>query len=140
MEAARSIAWTEVQAVFVDVDDVAAARIVAADNRTAQVGSYDEAALTALLVGLDSTELGLDGTGYDAIAGMTVKRTPTDGGVPTEIHCGPLRIAIDEEEWSRTWPARHRTGCAVRLPGGSCGRTRHDAAGPAAPRCTLPRP
>lgn len=58
--AARTLGWHTVAVTFVDVDDDQAARIVAADNRTADLGDYDGAVLGALL-----TELpGLDGTGF----------------------------------------------------------------------------
>lgn len=51
----------QVWAVHVDVDDEAAARIVAADNRTADLGTYDDRLLAELLGDLED----LAGTGYD---------------------------------------------------------------------------
>src|SRR5690606_2861020 len=59
--AARELGWDHVDAVIIDVDDITAARIVAADNRTADLGHYDNAELLDLLSGLPD----LDGTGYD---------------------------------------------------------------------------
>lgn len=59
--AARELGWEQVDAVWVDVDDEHAARIVAADNKTADLGGYDTAALLDLL----STLPDLEGTGYD---------------------------------------------------------------------------
>lgn len=53
--------WQSVLVVVHDVDDDRAARIVAADNRTATVGGFDDRILAELLGGLDD----LDGTGYD---------------------------------------------------------------------------
>lgn len=61
---ARSLGWVTIHATTVDVDDLAAARIVAADNRTADLGSYDDEILSELLRGLPD----LDGTGYDDAA------------------------------------------------------------------------
>ena len=61
LAAARSLGWDRIAATTVDVDDHQAARIVAADNRTADLGGYDDTALLALLQELDD----LDGTGYD---------------------------------------------------------------------------
>ena len=52
--------WQEVQVWEIDVDDDRAARIVIADNRTAELGHTDSQALTELLSELD----GLEGTGY----------------------------------------------------------------------------
>lgn len=60
--AARDLGWDSVAAVTVDVDDDQATRIVAADNRTADLGDYDDRLLLELLADLPD----LDGTGYDA--------------------------------------------------------------------------
>jgi 1-aminocyclopropane-1-carboxylate deaminase/D-cysteine desulfhydrase-like pyridoxal-dependent ACC family enzyme len=58
--AAGTLGWESIEATLVDVDDAGAARIVAADNRTSDLGSYDDEALADLL-----RELGdLEGTGY----------------------------------------------------------------------------
>jgi hypothetical protein len=59
--AARDAGWAEVAVCWVDVDDDHAARIVAADNRTADLGDYDERLLAELLGDLPD----LAGTGYD---------------------------------------------------------------------------
>lgn len=59
--AARQLGWLEVDAWLVDVDDDNARRIVAADNRLADLGEYDDQELFALLDGLGD----LTGTGYD---------------------------------------------------------------------------
>lgn len=61
LAAARKLGWTHVSAVHVDVDDDTCARIVAADNRTADLGGYDDRLLAELLSDLPD----LDGTGYD---------------------------------------------------------------------------
>lgn len=58
--AARDAGWPEVAVSWVDVDDDHAARIVAADNRTADLGGYDERLLAELLGELPD----LAGTGY----------------------------------------------------------------------------
>lgn len=77
-EAAKAEGWTHVEIATVSVpDDQAAARIVAADNRIADLGGYDEPELAALLEQIaappddpdDGEEmplaLRLAGTGYD---------------------------------------------------------------------------
>lgn len=58
--AARDAGWAELAVCWVDVDDDHAARIVAADNRTADLGGYDERLLAELLGDLPD----LTGTGY----------------------------------------------------------------------------
>ena len=50
----------EVPVIWHDVDDETAVRILLADNRTADLGTYDEQTLGELLEGLET----LDGTGY----------------------------------------------------------------------------
>lgn len=73
--AAKSLGWAELDVWLVDVDAAAAKRIVAADNRTAEVGTFDQEALLELLESLDD----LDGTGY----------TPTDLQTLEELLAGP---------------------------------------------------
>lgn len=62
--AARELGWATIEATFVDVDvdDDAATRIVLADNRTADRGTYDHESLMELLNDLPD----LVGTGYTA--------------------------------------------------------------------------
>ena len=52
--------WQQVECWVLDVDDDRAARIVAADNRTAQLGTFDTDTLVALLDDMPD----LEGTGY----------------------------------------------------------------------------
>jgi hypothetical protein len=54
---------TEIPAVVLDVDDERATRILLADNRTADLGTYDEDVLTAVLESLED----LTGTGFDTV-------------------------------------------------------------------------
>lgn len=54
--------WQQVEVWMVDVDAERAARIVLADNRTADLGSYDDKLLLEILETVDHD---LDGTGYD---------------------------------------------------------------------------
>src|SRR5881392_2210663 len=61
--AAQSLGWADIAAVRIDVDDDEARRIVAADNRTAQLTHYDDRALLDLLTSI-SGDGGLAGTGW----------------------------------------------------------------------------
>jgi len=63
--AAQALGWKDIAAVFVDMDDKTARRYLIADNRTQEVGSYDDDALAAILVELER-QGSLAGTGYDA--------------------------------------------------------------------------
>lgn len=60
--AARHLGWERIAVTFVDVDEDQAARIILADNRTADLGGYDDTALAAILATLDGD---LEGTGYE---------------------------------------------------------------------------
>lgn len=60
VQAAKRLGWKAVAAVQVDVTDQQAARIVIADNRIADLASYDESALLHLIENLPD----LDGTGF----------------------------------------------------------------------------
>ncbi len=62
MKAASSIGWVSVDVAFLDVDDMAARKIVLAANRTADLATYDLEDLQALLHQVDD----LEGTGYTA--------------------------------------------------------------------------
>lgn len=62
LEAARALGWRELEVKYLDVDDDHARRIVIADNRTSDLGGYDDRALVALLRDLGED---LTGTGYD---------------------------------------------------------------------------
>lgn len=55
--------WNNILVHWVDVDDDQAARIVLADNRTSQLGGYDNKALSGLLADVSND---LDGLGYTA--------------------------------------------------------------------------
>ena len=61
LAAAQKLGWSHLAGSVVDVDDDTAARIVAADNRTAELGGYDDAQLLALLDSVAAAEQGLDG-------------------------------------------------------------------------------
>lgn len=58
--AAKSLGWEAIAVVYIDVDDEQAKRIIVADNRTADLGTYDMTILTEILESLPDTE----GTGY----------------------------------------------------------------------------
>jgi ParB-like chromosome segregation protein Spo0J len=60
-QAARNLGWTHLRAEVHDVSDETARRIVAVDNRAADLGDYDTRLLAELLAELPD----LDGTGYD---------------------------------------------------------------------------
>lgn len=69
LQAAQRLGWPSVQVTYLDVNDEEARRIVVADNRTADLGGYDDRALLTLLreVGDDLTGTGYDLDDYDEL-------------------------------------------------------------------------
>lgn len=61
--AARKLGWKEIYASFIDVDEDTAKRIVLADNRTADMGEYDDSLIAELLASLPD----IVGTGYTQV-------------------------------------------------------------------------
>lgn len=81
--AAQRLGWTRIAAGYVDYDDETAARLLAFDNRSNELGYYDGEALADLLCALPD----LDGTGYgsDDLAGLLEElREPVGGDQPLE--------------------------------------------------------
>lgn len=64
--AAQHLGWDTIAAVILDVDDATATRIMLADNRTAELGGYDDDALLTLLAAVAEVDAELIGTGYTA--------------------------------------------------------------------------
>ncbi|AVO25131.1 ParB-like partition protein [Rhodococcus phage Finch] len=107
--------WQSVACWIVDVDDDRATRIVAADNRTSELGSFDDRLLLELLAELDE----LDGTGYepndlqaleDLLGGApSLEDLEKEVGEPTEADSYTIvRLAVDPvigKQWDE-----HRKG------------------------------
>lgn len=79
LAAARELGWTEIAATFVDCTDDEAARIVLVDNRSSDLGDYDDTQLLALLDGLDGGDLA--GTGF------------------TDTDLESIRVLLDDGAW-----------------------------------------
>lgn len=110
--AARSLGWTHIAVTYVDVDDLAAQKIVLADNRTSDLSSYDDSKLLDLLNSLPT----LDGTGFEQVdldqlesllagdgefTAPSVERTGTVGdGV--RVCVGTYRVLVDDDVY-RAW-------------------------------------
>ena len=93
-KAAKELGWTEISAVKIDVDDLQAKKIVATDNRLADLGAYDEKLLLDLLGDIDLT-----GTGY----------------VPADVD--DLLALLEEQstpEWQLTGGDTHQENVAMR--------------------------
>jgi ParB-like chromosome segregation protein Spo0J len=84
-EAARQLGWTTIKVAWVDADDDREKRIVLADNRTADLATYDMEALGRAIAGMGPE--GIAGTGFsladldDVLAGRDIKEAVRTGGV-----------------------------------------------------------
>lgn len=63
-QAAKAAGITEIPVIWLDIDDEEAMRILLIDNRASDVATNDERQLADILLELQTTELGLAGTGY----------------------------------------------------------------------------
>ena len=122
LQAARKLGWAEVLVSIVDVDEVAAAKIVAVDNRTNDIADYDTDALRALLEGLPD----LDGTGYDLDALDALLKDEGEGAPGSadflepeddqyEAQYGVTVVCRDEAEQQRVYEALKAEGHEVRV-------------------------
>lgn len=107
--AARELEWPEIDVVFVDVDDHHAHRIMLAANRTADLGTYDDDALAALLQSLDGD---LEGTGYTdedlaAILGDEQEQNPDD----TDVDALPQNVPAIARPGDLWLLGPHRLAC-----------------------------
>ena len=74
--AARALGWDSIAVTFVNVDEVEAAKIVAVDNRTSDLATYDDEILTQTLTSLASIE----GTGFTPSDIDDLLHTAANGG------------------------------------------------------------
>lgn len=66
LQGARRLGWTEIAAVWTDDDDATAKAFALADNRTSELGTYDDDALAAMIADvLEADESLLEAASYD---------------------------------------------------------------------------
>jgi len=91
--AAQKLGWAEIAATFVDCGDEQAKRIVLADNRTAELATYDDPALIELLQSVED----LAGTGFsdaDLEALLSPDSTLDDGDGDSELGADVFSIIV----------------------------------------------
>lgn len=94
LAAARQQGMGQVPVTWVDVDDEQARRILVADNRTSDLGTYDEGLLIELLESLpDLTGTGYDQDDLDTLLALAAQ--PEDAG--------DLQAILDEAD-ATAWP------------------------------------
>lgn len=110
MLAAKKLGWTSLECVVVDVVDEQAARIVAADNRTADLGGYDDAELLSLLESLPD----LAGTGYDSrdLAEIAARASGSPLSLTDPDEAPPVPVSEPFSESGDVWLlGAHRLVC-----------------------------
>ena len=92
LEAAKRLGWTHLAAVVVDDDPITATGFAIADNRTAELASWDEEALARLLTELRDEEVDLDALGWDEdeLEELAAELEGAGGEVPEGEDPGPL--------------------------------------------------
>lgn len=95
-QAARALGWAEIAVTWVDVDDEQAARIVAVDNRTSDLATYDDSILIETLTSLASIE----GTGFSPMDVDDLLHTAANGGKSRRA-ASTSKIACAVGDW--TW-------------------------------------
>lgn len=93
--AARQLGWTHVAAILLDDDDLTAKSYALADNRTHDLGTYDDQALADLLKDVSASEA-LEGTGYtDAdLASLLESLAPKEQGEPKGLGSPVISFTI----------------------------------------------
>lgn len=105
--AARSLGWTEIAVVYVDDDDLTASAYALADNRTADLGTYDTEALADLIAEVSVDLDLLLASGYTtedldrliAGAGEIPDFLPTDDDQPRLDQRAPILCPKCAFEW-----------------------------------------
>lgn len=118
LKAARDLGWTTIAGVFVDVDDDQARKINLADNRTADLGTYDKELLAAEISQLTS----LHGSGYsqedlDKLLTFDDEDDPVDSG-REEVYQNRWELVVecsDEDHQRELYQKFQEEGLTVRV-------------------------
>jgi DNA modification methylase len=108
LAAARQLGWDEIAVVWTDDDDVTAKAYALADNRTAELGGYDDAELAALIGEVHDVDHALlDATGWtdedlDALlAKLEPEELPPALSDPDDVpETGPAPVSVVGDVWT----------------------------------------
>lgn len=100
-KAMKAEGYKNISAVYVDVDDLAAARIVLADNRTNDLATYNTEVLTEILAGLPTPV----GTGYDddSVRALMAGIQDRDADLIQTVVRPPLQVEFDASDDKAPW-------------------------------------
>jgi DNA modification methylase len=86
LQAAQALGWDEIAVVWVDDDEVTSKAFALADNRTAELGDYDEEALADLINDVGSLNPGLlESSGWDDKAVQELLDRVEQVELPTDV-------------------------------------------------------
>jgi DNA modification methylase len=123
VKAARSLGWTQIAANVEELDDAAAVGFMLSDNRTADLGGYDDALLAAILAEQDAAT-NLAATGYDAddVAALLAAAGIADNRDPDATPPAPDPVDLYVEPGDLWALGRHRLLCADATDPAAVGR------------------
>lgn len=113
-QAAVALGWTEISVTWVEVDEEQAVRILLADNKTADLATYEEQDLQVLLSSLSE----FSGTGFDADDVDSILRGGEATPLPKKLKCvvGPYSFRVartDYQAWQNDLPLAYEDACAL---------------------------
>lgn len=120
LQAARSLGWPDIATVWVDDDDATGRAYALADNRTAELGGYDDEALAEMIAavqGADPELLAATGWTGDDLAALTNSQLPDEGDAPIDDSpalWGVIVTCRDEQQQSDLLVRLTAEGHAVR--------------------------
>ena len=113
-QAAVQLGWTEIAVTWVDVDREQATRILLADNKTADLGTYDDEDLQVILASLtEFSGTGFDGDDVDSILRGS-EGTPIPKTVKAQVGTLSFKVSRSEYQvWQDELPLSHDEACKV---------------------------
>jgi ParB-like chromosome segregation protein Spo0J len=120
LEAARLLGWSEIAVVFVDDDEMTAKAYALADNRVADLGTYDPLNLAAMLDEVSLDEELLIATGYSPadVARLIGEIEPFIPEVPEFPELNPENLETDYRcpSCNYEWSGSPKPGAPLHRP------------------------
>ena len=113
-ESARALGWTEIAVTWIDVTEEQATRILLADNKTADLATYNDEDLQILLASLtEFSGTGFDGDDVDSIL-RGQESTPLPKTVKASVGTFTFKVSRTEYQvWQDELPLAHDEACKV---------------------------
>jgi site-specific DNA-methyltransferase (adenine-specific) len=112
LQAAQALGWAEIAVVWVDDDEVTSKAFALADNRTAELGDYDEEALADLINDVGSLNPGLlESSGWDDKAVQELLDRVEQIELPTDVDVVPEDVPAISKLGDTWLLGKHRVMC-----------------------------